>query len=122
MVRSRSRGQATTCGQWALYPAGRLAKSAWAVSSLFSETAAGLSSSPEPKGLENLGTEQPDTKSGMAMKPRKAHRHSRNCASVRLTCPVLGLTCRAYPLDMPLDLAIALKYRGLPGLNFRAPN
>src|ERR1700694_39946 len=90
MVSSRSRGQATTCGQWELKPPGRSSpESALAVSSRRSGVTAEaeVSSLPERKGLENLETAQPETTTGTASSPARQHGRTHQRASERLNLP-----------------------------------
>ena len=75
MVSSRSRGQATTCGQCGAHAARQsLPESALAVSSSRSSVTveAEVSGLPALNGLENLDTAQPDSKNGAANSPAKA--------------------------------------------------
>src|SRR5581483_9353883 len=90
MVRSRSRGQATTCGQCALIPPGRsVPESALAVSSRRSAVTAEaeLSGLPALKGLEILETAQPDRKKGAATSPASGQVRSHQTALKRLNSP-----------------------------------
>src|SRR5215469_2578286 len=93
MVSSRSRGHATTCGQWALMPPGRsVPVSAFAVSSSLSGVTAEAEVSR--KGLENDDTAQAERKRGAKISPEMQHRHSNTTASARLNlvCPRLDMS------------------------------
>src|SRR5215467_14148536 len=97
MVSSRSRGHATTCGQWVLMPPGRsVPVSAFAVSSSLSGVTAEaeVSSLPVRKGLENDDTAQAERKRGAKISPEMQHWHSNTTASARLNlvCPRLDMS------------------------------
>src|SRR4029079_17753594 len=86
MVSSRSRGHATTCGQWALLPPGRsVPLSAFAVSSSLSGVTAEaeVSSLRERKGLESVDTAQAERRRGAKSSPERPHRRSKKTASAR---------------------------------------
>src|SRR4029450_1614472 len=100
MVSSRSRGHATTCGQWALMPPGKsVPLSAFAVSSSLSGVTAEaeVSSLPERKGLESVDTAHAERRRGAKSSPERQHRRNNEIAAARFNLVRAGLDMSGLP-------------------------